>query len=96
MTEISADNPGAILRRLQASVSPSLLVLRAYPRGRPGYRHSPFTVRVYNSRSSDINETVFQGQKHSHFLGCYTGEVTVEDLREDITAMISEKYKVIA
>ena len=93
MNEISADNTRAILKALQRSKSPCLLVLRAYPHGRRGYAHKPFAVRVYSSRSADINETVFAGERNSHFLGCYTGEVTVEDLAEDIAMMIAEKYR---
>ena len=96
MTEINADNTGAILKALQRHKAPCLLVLRCYPRGLARNPQKPFAVRIYNSRNVDIAESVMDERPYWHFLGCYTGEVEESDLAEDIASMIAVKYRVIA
>jgi hypothetical protein len=96
MTEINADNVPAILKALRRAKLPSLIVLRGYPRGRPGYSHKPFTVRIYSTRSADLAETVMSEQPYSHFIGCYDGTVSVADLEADIADMIASKYGEVA
>jgi hypothetical protein len=94
LNEINATNTGAILRVLQRSKSPCLLVLRGYPRGLASSRQKPFAVRIYNSRNVDIAESVMDERPYWHFLGCYTGDVAEADLAEDIASMIAVKYRV--
>ena len=96
MTEINADNTASILRTLRRSKFPSLLVLRGYPRGRPGYAYKPFTVRIYSGKSQDVAETVMHEQPYTHFIGCYDGTVAAADLEADIADMIASKYGEVA
>lgn len=93
---LNAYNTAAILKLLRRSSGASLLVLRGYPRGRPGYTHKPFTVRIYSARSADVAEMVMHEQPYSHFIGCYDGSVAVADLEADIADMIATKYGVVA
>lgn len=91
--EINSDNIISIMRAVAEAGTPKHLVLRGYM-GRRTTRQHPWTVKVYGTKSKDIQETVEQEQPYSHYLGVYTADIDPADLLDDINAMIETKYRV--
>jgi hypothetical protein len=89
-----ADKPGLIadkLKNTKSGVSRHLVLF-----GRPvDVRVSTprFTVKVYEALNPDVIEAIEQEQPYRHYLGAYAAGITAADLRDDIEAMIAEKYK---
>ena len=86
----SATQPSVIRKHLN---TPKHLVL--FGRPHDVRKHQPrFRVKVYDTTSNDIIESIGQEQPYRHYLGVYTKAITTDELREDIEATILEKYGV--
>jgi len=55
-------------------------------------RGERLTVKLFDDRSRDVSETIMDEQPYRHYVGFYNGNVTTDELRDDIESVICEKY----
>jgi len=95
VTAIKTFNITQLSRIRESLASGRHLVLQGRPRD--ARRHADrFRVKVYDSRSEDIIESISEEQRYRHYLGFYTNKIGLDELREDIESVLLEKHGVAA